>query len=209
MTARAALPPREAGGLRSLRHPGDCSTSRRADRVRHQPRLNLGDDITYSARSPPHWRGSCRHTGDSGVPAGLRRAHGLVDGVRVGTENFRQGAAFTARMVEELEHVPMPEATLLNVKLPRRRDQGRGRAVWASAYTTTRSGSTKSRTAGGASTSTATSPASRRGRHGLRGGRRRPRGRDSAAFRPQRPGRRRRALGLDLDGLLRPAAREV
>ncbi len=33
-------------------------------------------------------------------------------------EHFEEAARFVARMVEELEHVPMPEGTLLNVNCP-------------------------------------------------------------------------------------------
>ncbi len=38
---------------------------------------------------------------------------------RLGREfDFTEAATFTARLVEELEHVPMPEGTLLNVNCP-------------------------------------------------------------------------------------------
>jgi 5'-nucleotidase len=33
-------------------------------------------------------------------------------------DSFKQAADFTARMVQELERVPMPEATLINVNCP-------------------------------------------------------------------------------------------
>jgi 5'-nucleotidase len=39
-------------------------------------------------------------------------------GAEWGPERFEQAAAFAARMVEELERVPMPEGTLLNVNCP-------------------------------------------------------------------------------------------
>ena len=41
-----------------------------------------------------------------------------------GRADFEQVAAFVARMVEELAHVPMPQGTLLNVNCPAGEAQG-------------------------------------------------------------------------------------
>ena len=80
---------------------------------------NLGDDITYSGTVAAALEGIVL-----GIPAIAmsQQAHeGRVD-FRAGrvwaAEDFEQAAAFAARMVEELEHVPMPEGTLINVNCP-------------------------------------------------------------------------------------------
>jgi 5'-nucleotidase len=81
--------------------------------------LNIGDDVTYSGTVAAALEGVVlgipaiavsqqAHAGrlDSWVPREWHRA------------DFEQAAAFVARMVEELEDVPMPEGTLLNVNCP-------------------------------------------------------------------------------------------
>jgi 5'-nucleotidase len=80
---------------------------------------NLGDDITYSGTVAAALEGIVL-----GIPAIAvsQQAHrGEVD-FRVNDlwsgESFEQAAAFTARIVEELEHVPMPEGTLLSINVP-------------------------------------------------------------------------------------------
>src|SRR5581483_3364670 len=74
---------------------------------------NLGDDITYSGT----------------VAAALEAIILGLPGIAVSQQSgaleldFRQGvafdfttaAAFTARLVKELDHVPLPEATLINI----------------------------------------------------------------------------------------------
>jgi 5'/3'-nucleotidase len=69
---------------------------------------NLGDDITYSGTVAAAFEGIVL-----GLPAIAvsQQDHG-------GEMDFDQAAAFVARMVEELESVPMPEGTLLNVNSP-------------------------------------------------------------------------------------------
>src|SRR3712207_2881824 len=80
---------------------------------------NLGDDITYSGTVAAALEGIVL-----GIPAIAvsQQAHeGRVD-FRAGrewvVEDFEEAAAFTARMVEELERVPMPEGTLININCP-------------------------------------------------------------------------------------------
>jgi 5'-nucleotidase len=77
---------------------------------------NLGDDISYSGT----------------VAAALEAIVLGLPGIAVSQQSpaleldFRQGAAFefdvaasfTARLVEELEHVPLPSGTLLNINVP-------------------------------------------------------------------------------------------
>jgi 5'-nucleotidase len=66
---------------------------------------NLGDDITYSGTVAAALEGIML-----GIPA-IAVSHESGEG-------FEQVAAFTARMVETLDEVPMPEGTLLNVNAP-------------------------------------------------------------------------------------------
>jgi 5'-nucleotidase len=69
---------------------------------------NLGDDITYSGTVAAALEGIVL-----GLPA-IAVSQQEADG----DMNFDQPAAFVARLVEELEDVPMPEGTLLNVNAP-------------------------------------------------------------------------------------------
>ena len=80
---------------------------------------NLGDDITYSGTVAAALEGIIL-----GVPAiavSQQSDRGQMD-FRAGrlwqSDDFEQAAAFVARVVEELEEVPMPESTLLNVNCP-------------------------------------------------------------------------------------------
>ncbi|MEX1142976.1 MAG: 5'/3'-nucleotidase SurE [Thermoleophilaceae bacterium] len=80
---------------------------------------NLGDDITYSGTVAAALEGIVL-----GVPAiavSQQADHGEMD-FRAGRawahEDFEGVAAFVARIVEELEQVPMPDGTLLNVNCP-------------------------------------------------------------------------------------------
>jgi 5'-nucleotidase len=74
---------------------------------------NLGDDITYSGT----------------VAAALEGVVLGVPGIAVSQASlehwdFGPAAAFTARLVEQLDDVPLPEGTLLNVNVPPREPQG-------------------------------------------------------------------------------------
>ncbi len=80
---------------------------------------NLGDDITYSGTVAAALEGVV--LGIQAIAVSQQADHGRVDfreGRAWERENFEEGARFVARMVEELEHVPMPEGTLLNVNVP-------------------------------------------------------------------------------------------
>ena len=77
---------------------------------------NLGDDITYSGTVAAAFEGIVL-----GVPAiavSQQSGAGEMD-FRLGDHfNFDEAAAFTARLVQELERVPFPDSTLLNVNCP-------------------------------------------------------------------------------------------
>jgi 5'-nucleotidase len=77
---------------------------------------NLGDDITYSGTVAAALEGVVL-----GVPAiAVSQQSALREmDFRLGREfDFEQAAAFVARLVEQLNDVPMPEGTLLNVNVP-------------------------------------------------------------------------------------------
>jgi 5'-nucleotidase len=80
---------------------------------------NLGDDITYSGTVAAALEGIVL-----GIPAlaASQQAHrGQMDFRAFrqwSASDFEQGAAFVARIVGELESVPMPEGTLLNINCP-------------------------------------------------------------------------------------------
>ena len=80
---------------------------------------NLGDDITYSGTVAAALEGIV--LGIPAIAVSQQADHGEMD-FRAGSawarEHFAQAAAFAARMVEELERVPMPAGTLLNVNCP-------------------------------------------------------------------------------------------
>ena len=80
---------------------------------------NLGDDITYSGTVAAALEGIV--LGIPAIAVSQQAERGLVD-FRAGRswqrEDFEQAATFVARVVEELEDVPMPEGTLLNVNCP-------------------------------------------------------------------------------------------
>jgi 5'-nucleotidase len=80
---------------------------------------NLGDDITYSGTVAAALEGIV--LGIPAIAVSQQAETGRVDfraGRHWGAEDFEAGARFVARMVEELEDVPMPEGTLLNVNCP-------------------------------------------------------------------------------------------
>jgi 5'-nucleotidase len=86
---------------------------------------NLGDDITYSGTVAAALEGVVL-----GVPAiavSQQADHGAMDfraGGEWGREGFEEVAGFVARLVEELERVPMPPGTLLNINSPAGDAQG-------------------------------------------------------------------------------------
>ncbi len=80
---------------------------------------NLGDDITYSGTVAAAFEGIM--LGLPAIAVSQQTPEGDID-FRARSawsrESFEQVAAFVARMVEQLEEVPMPEGTLLNVNAP-------------------------------------------------------------------------------------------
>ena len=80
---------------------------------------NLGDDITYSGTVAAALEGIV--LGIPAIAVSQQADHGEMD-FRAGTswarEHFGRAAAFAARMLEQLEHVPIPRGTLLNVNCP-------------------------------------------------------------------------------------------
>ena len=108
--------------------PVDCVRFAALGLVESEPELivsginqgsNLGDDITYSGTVAAALEGIVL-----GIPAIAvsQQAHeGRVDfrsGREWAVEDFEEAAAFVARMVEEVEHVPMPDGTLININCP-------------------------------------------------------------------------------------------
>jgi 5'-nucleotidase len=77
---------------------------------------NLGDDITYSGTVAAALEGVV--LGVPGVAVSQQSQAREMD-FRLGVEfDFSEAAAFTARLVEEIESLPLPDGTLLNVNCP-------------------------------------------------------------------------------------------
>jgi 5'-nucleotidase len=77
---------------------------------------NLGDDITYSGTVAAALEAIV--LGLPGIAVSQQSCARELD-FRVGNEfEFEDAAAFTARLVAELQHNPLPEGTLLNVNVP-------------------------------------------------------------------------------------------
>ena len=109
--------------------PVDCVRFAALGLIEFEPELivsginhgsNLGDDITYSGTVAAALEGIVL-----GIPAIAVSQQALAGRLDSWTgprqwepENFEAVARFVGRMVEELEHVPMPEGTLLNVNSP-------------------------------------------------------------------------------------------
>jgi 5'-nucleotidase len=75
---------------------------------------NLGDDITYSGTVAAALEGVLL-----GLPAvAVSQLTGTDDWHGDEDMDFTAAAAFTARLVEEIEDVPLPAGTLLNVNVP-------------------------------------------------------------------------------------------
>jgi 5'-nucleotidase len=108
--------------------PVDCVRFAALGLVESRPELivsgvnhgsNLGDDITYSGTVAAALEGVV--LGIPAIAVSQQAMAGRLDSW-VGREwersNFEQAAAFAARMVEELERVPIPAGTLLNINCP-------------------------------------------------------------------------------------------
>jgi 5'-nucleotidase len=77
---------------------------------------NLGDDITYSGTVAAALEGVI--LGIPGIAVSQQSNAGEMD-FRLGHAfDFDAAAAFTARLVEEIDDVPLPTGTLLNVNVP-------------------------------------------------------------------------------------------
>ena len=77
---------------------------------------NLGDDITYSGTVAAAFEGVI--LGIPGIAVSQQSDAREMD-FRLGhTFDFETAAAFTARLVEEIDDVPLPKGTLLNVNVP-------------------------------------------------------------------------------------------
>jgi 5'-nucleotidase len=77
---------------------------------------NLGDDITYSGTVAAALEGVV--LGLPAIAVSQQSAAREMD-FRLGdTFDFEEGARFVARVVEEIERVPLPDGTLLNVNCP-------------------------------------------------------------------------------------------
>ena len=97
--------------------PVDCVRFAALGLIEFEPELivsginhgaNMGDDITYSGTVAAAFEGI------------MLRLPAIAVSQQLGPPepDFEQAAAFVARLVEELERVPMPEGTLLNVNAP-------------------------------------------------------------------------------------------
>src|SRR4051812_44650018 len=108
--------------------PVDCVRFAALGLIDFQPELivsginhgsNLGDDITYSGTVAAALEGIV--LGIPAIAVSQQADHGEMD-FRAGgpwaREHFAEAAAFAARIVEELERVPIPEGTLLNLNCP-------------------------------------------------------------------------------------------
>jgi 5'-nucleotidase len=82
--------------------------------INHGP--NLGDDITYSGTVAAALEGVV--LGLRAIAVSQIRAHDGTAGGAWSRETFEPAAVFVARIVEELERVPMPQGTLLNINCP-------------------------------------------------------------------------------------------
>ncbi len=105
--------------------PVDCVRFAALGLIEFEPELivsginhgaNLGDDITYSGTVAAALEGVV--LGLPAVAVSQQSTAGEMD-FRLGERfEFEAAAAFTARMVDELEDVPLPGGTLLNLNFP-------------------------------------------------------------------------------------------
>jgi 5'-nucleotidase len=111
--------------------PVDCVRFAALGLVEFEPELivsginhgtNLGDDITYSGTVAAALEGVV--LGIPAIAVSQQSIGGELD-FRAGNRyDFAHAAAFVARLVEELEHVPMPVGTLLNINVPSEKPAG-------------------------------------------------------------------------------------
>ena len=108
--------------------PVDCVRFAALGLIEFQPELivsginhgsNLGDDITYSGTVAAALEGVV--LGIPAIAVSQQADHGGVNfrpGRHWTHKDFDHAARFVARVVEELDHVPIPHGTLLNVNCP-------------------------------------------------------------------------------------------
>jgi 5'-nucleotidase len=77
---------------------------------------NLGDDITYSGTVAAALEGVV--LGLPAIAVSQQSRAGALDYRFDGGFGFETAASFVARLVERIEHVPLPARTLLNVNVP-------------------------------------------------------------------------------------------
>jgi 5'-nucleotidase len=77
---------------------------------------NIGDDITYSGTVAAALEAIV--LGLPGIAVSQQSSALELDFRQTSVFDFRAAAAFTARLVQELEGVPLPQRTLLNVNFP-------------------------------------------------------------------------------------------
>jgi 5'-nucleotidase len=77
---------------------------------------NLGDDITYSGTVAAAFEGVI--LGIPGIAVSQQSTAREMDFRQGSAFDFAAAAAFTARVVEEIDDVPLPEGTLLNLNVP-------------------------------------------------------------------------------------------
>ena len=105
--------------------PVDCVRFAALGLIEFQPELivsginhgsNLGDDITYSGTVAAALEGVV--LGIPGIAVSQQSVNREMD-FRLGRDfDFTAAAAFTARLVEDIDDVGIPEGTLLNVNVP-------------------------------------------------------------------------------------------
>jgi 5'-nucleotidase len=83
---------------------------------------NLGDDITYSGTVAAALEAIV--LGLPGIAVSQQSSALELDFVSGERYEFEVAAAFTARLVGELENVPLPDGTLLNINVPSSRPDG-------------------------------------------------------------------------------------
>ena len=108
--------------------PVDCVRFAALGLIEFEPELivsginhgaNLGDDITYSGTVAAALEGIV--LGIPAIAVSQQAGLGRVDfreSAAWEAQSFERAASFVARLVEELEQVPMPDGTLLNVNCP-------------------------------------------------------------------------------------------
>jgi 5'-nucleotidase len=83
---------------------------------------NIGDDITYSGTVAAALEAIILDM--PGIAISQQSSALELDYRQSATFDFEEAAAFTASLVEELESVPLPKGTLLNVNFPGSKPQG-------------------------------------------------------------------------------------